>query len=295
MISILIPTYNHNIYPLVTEIHKQCVGSGVEFEILCQDDASVHYLTENQNINNISNCQFFISDKNSGRTSARNKLANKAIFKWLLFLDADVIPVNSDFIAKYISFIDDKYQVVFGGYCYSNDTKPKYECRFRYKYGKAREERTALERNSEPYKYIFSGNLLIEKETFIATNYPLKDAHYGMDIYFIYQLFINKIKIFHIENPIYHLGLETNQTFFEKSLKAVESRKQFLIHCDQIEKISPLIKHYKTIKQYGLLPLAILFFKISEPILKKLILKRNPSLFCFDIYRLGYLCQIKNK
>lgn len=293
MISILIPTYNYNTYPLVLELHKQCLECGIEFEILCQDDASINYLTENQKINNLSNCQFLISNKNSGRTSSRNKLANKAVFKWLLFLDADVIPVNSDFISKYISFLDDKYQVVFGGYCYSNDTKPKYECRFRYKYGKAREERTALERNSEPYKHIFSGNLLIEKETFLVANYPHKDTHYGMDIYFIYQLFINKIKIFHIENPIYHLGLETNQIFFDKSLKAVESRKQFLIDCDQIEKISPLIKNYKKIKQYHLLPIAKLLFKISEPILKKRILNKNPNLFCFDIYRLGYICTLK--
>ena len=293
MISILIPTYNYNVYPLVLELHKQCLACGIKFEILCLDDASVDFTTENQGINVLSNCQYILSLKNSGRTSSRNKLANKAIYKCLLFLDADVIPVNSNFINNYMSFIDKQYQVVFGGYCYDKDIEPKYDCRFRYKYGKLREEKTALERNSVPYKYIFSGNLFIQKETFLATNYPHNDAHYGMDIYFIYQLFINKIQIFHIENPIYHLGLETNQIFFEKSLKAVESRKQFLVECDQIEKINPLIKGYKKIKQYHLLPIAILFFKFSEPFLKKRILNENPSLFCFDIYRLGYICTLK--
>lgn len=294
MLSILIPVYNYNVYPLVSELHKQCLECEIDFEILCQDDFSNFYLIENQKINNLSKCHFFISDKNSGRTSTRNKLANKADFKWLLFLDADVIPVNSDFISTYLSLIDEQYQVVFGGYYYDKDTKPKPECRFRYKYGKEREEKTASERNLEPYKYIFSGNLLILKETFLAANYPHKDAHYGMDIYFSYQLFLNKTKILHIENPIYHLGLETNEIFFKKSILAVESRKKFLIDCEQIEKISPLIKHYKTIKKYGLLPTAILFFKITEPILKKRIFNKNPSLFCFDIYRLGYLCSIRN-
>ena len=294
MLSILIPTYNYDVNPLVSELHKQCLECGIEFQIIVFDDCSKQYLDENQKINNLSKCQFFISDKNSGRTSTRNKLAHKADFKWLLFLDADVIPVNSDFISKYLSFIDEQYQVVFGGYCYDKDTKPKRECRFRYKYGKEREEKTASERNLEPYKYIFSGNLLILKKTFLATNYPHKDAHYGMDIYFAYQLFFNKTKILHIENPIYHLGLETNEIFFKKSILAVESRKKFLIDCEQIEKISPLIKHYKTIKKYGLLPIAILFFKITEPILKKRIFNKNPSLFCFDIYRLGYLCSIRN-
>jgi glycosyltransferase involved in cell wall biosynthesis len=294
MISILIPTYNYNVYPLVTELHKQCLDCGIEFEILCLDDASDCYLTENQKINNLSNCQLFISDKNSGRTTSRNKLANKAFFKWVLFLDADVIPVDSNFIRTYISYINSKYQVVVGGYRYQ-DIQPKSEIKFRHKYGKKREEKTAIERNSDPYKYIFSGNLLIQKEAFLSTNYPHKDAHYGMDIYFSYQLFINKIKTLHIENPIYHLGLETNEIFFKKSLKAVESRKKFLIDCDQIEQTSPLIKHYKTIKKYRLLPIAFLFFEITKPVLKKRILNKNPSLFCFDIYRLGYLCSIESK
>jgi glycosyltransferase involved in cell wall biosynthesis len=292
MLSILIPTYNYKVYPLVAEIHKQCLDCGIEFEILCHDDASTCYLTENQKITNLSNCHFSTDVKNSGRTSSRNKLANKALFKWLLFLDADVIPVNSNFISNYISSVKSKHQAIVGGYRYQ-DIQPKSEIKFRYKYGKEREEKTALERNQDPYKYIFSGNILIQKEAFILTNYAFDDAFYGMDIYFMYQLYFNKIDVLHIENSIYHLGLETNETFFKKSLMAVESRKKFLIDCDCIEQISPLIKHYKVIKQYGLLPIAILFFKIAEPILKKRILNKNPSLFCFDIYRLGYICTLK--
>ena len=40
MLSILIPIYNYNSYPLVQELHKQCLESDIDFEILCQDDAS---------------------------------------------------------------------------------------------------------------------------------------------------------------------------------------------------------------------------------------------------------------
>jgi hypothetical protein len=292
MLSILIPVYNYNVYPLVSELHKQCLESKIDFEILCQDDASNQIESENQKINSLENCRYFSSEHNSGRTATRNKLAEKAFFKWLLFLDADVIPVHSNFINNYISFINNKYPVILGGYNYQ-DIKHKPEVSFRHKYGKEREEKTALERNSNPYNFIFSGNILIQKKVFLAINYASDNSFYGMDVYFAYQLYINKIKVLHIENPIYHLGLETNIIFFEKSLKAVESRKLFLINCDQIEKISPLIKHYKKIKRYRLLPIANLFFKITAPILKKRILNKNPSLFCFDIYRLGYLCSIQ--
>lgn len=292
MLSILIPTYNYNVYPLVLELHKQCSGCGIAFEIIVFDDGSKQFLEENQKINSLENCIFKVLEKNVGRSATRNLLAQKAKFDTLLFLDADTIPVQSNFIHNYITILNSQNLVVFGGYRYEN-TQPKSEKILRYKYGKEREEKSESERNLNPYQFVFSGNILIPKKVFLATNYAGDDSFYGMDVYFAYQLFIKKIEVLHIENPIYHLGMETNLIFFEKSLKAVECRNLFLVNCDQIEKISPLIKHYKKIKRYRLLAIANLFFKITAPVLKKRILNKKPSLFCFDLYRLGYLCSIE--
>lgn len=291
MLSILIPTYNYNVYPLVLELQKQCLECEIEFEIIVFDDSSKQFLEENQVINTLENCVFKVLEKNIGRNAIRNLLAKTAKFENLLFLDADTIPVQSNFISKYIITLDSRNLVILGGYRYKN-IKPN-ERTLRYKYGKEREEKSDSEKNLNPYQFVFSGNILIQKNIFLATNYDGDDSFYGMDVYFAYQLFIKKIDVLHIENPIYHLGLETNLIFFEKSLKAVESRKLFLLNCDQIEKISPLIKYYKIIKRYQLLPIATLCFKITAPILKKRILNKTPSLFCFDIYRLGYLCSIQ--
>lgn len=292
MLSILIPTYNYNVYLLVKELHKQCIAVAIDFEILCMDDASVDFKNENKTINDLPYCRYYLSEKNSGRTSTRNKLADKAIYDWLLFLDADVIPVNPNFISNYISYTNSKFHVVFGGLSYQDITL-QIDSKFRHKYGKKREEKSALERNTNPYQHICSGNFMIQKRTFLDTNFREETNYYGMDVFFSYQLFIKKIKVLHIENPVYHLGLETNEIFFKKSLKAIESRKQFLINCPEIEKISPLIKKYKTIKQFHLLPITILFFKIFESFLKRRILNKKPNLFCFDIYRLGYICTLK--
>ena len=292
MLSLLIPTYNYNVVPLVLEIHKQCLECEINFEILVFDDGSKGFLDENQKINSLDNCRFEVLEKNIGRSAIRNLLAKKAKYDSLLFLDADTIPINSNFIIKYIESINLGHLVIFGGYRYANK-KPKDEWILRYKYGKEREEKTDSERNLNPYQFVFSGNLLIEKNIFLATNYAYDNSFYGMDVYFAYQLFIKKITVIHIENPIHHLGLESNKVFFEKSLKAVESRKQFLIDCDQIEKISPLLKQYNNLKKYRLLPLAVFCFRITQPILKKLILNKNPNLHCFDFYRLGYLCSLK--
>lgn len=292
MLSILIPTYNYNVYPLVSEIHKQCLECRIEFEILVFDDGSKQFLVENEAINSIENCCFKVLEKNIGRSAIRNLLAQKAKFEWLLFLDADVIPINSNFINTYIESINLSHLVVLGGYQYEN-RKPKEDYTLRYKYGKEREEKSSTERNSNPYQFVFSGNLLIQKNIFLATNYANDNSFYGMDVFFAYQLFIKKIAVIHIENPIHHLGLESNIVFFEKSLKAVESRKQFLTNSDQIEKISPLLKLYNKIKKYRLLLIVVFCFRITQPILKKFILSKNPNLYCFDFYRLGYLCSLK--
>ena len=40
MLSILIPTYNYDVFPLVENIHRQCKEATIDFEILINDDAS---------------------------------------------------------------------------------------------------------------------------------------------------------------------------------------------------------------------------------------------------------------
>ena len=52
MLSILIPVYNYNVVPLVLELHKQCLECEIDFEILCQDDASNSELNEENEIIN---------------------------------------------------------------------------------------------------------------------------------------------------------------------------------------------------------------------------------------------------
>lgn len=292
MLSILIPVYNYNVSTLIEALHKQCIESKIEFEIICQDDGSTQLFIENERINNLKNCSYFKNQSNTGRTTSRNILANKAKYSWLLFLDADVIPVNQNFISLYIPFLNNIYQVILGGYKYEN-TKQNHTSIFRYKYGKKCEEKSAIKRNLTPYKYIFSGNILIQKKTFLVNNYNFDGSFYGMDVYFAYQLFINKIQIRHIDNPIYHLGLETNDVFFKKALMAVKSRKKFLLNSKDIEKISPLIRYYKLLKKYHLIGITIFCFKITSPFLKRLILNKNPNLFCFNLYRLGYICYTK--
>jgi len=291
MLSILIPTYNYSVFPLVEKLYKQCVASTIPFEIIVFDDASQHHF-DNQKINDFENARFEVLDKNIGRSAIRNLLAKTAKYDWLLFLDADVLPENDLFIEKYFKAIqENKYQIVIGGYKYE-DKKPDDNQIFRWKYGRNREYALAEIRNTNPYHYVFSGNILIQKPIFLESNYRGQENLYGMDVYFSYKIHESKYIIHHIDNFIYHLGLENSQQFFDKSLKAVESRLHLYKEFPEVLEVSPLLQHYLRLKKLGLTSLCKFGFRIFRPLMKKQILSSNPNLFLFDVYRLGYLCSL---
>ena len=94
MLSILIPAYNYDVLPLVQELHNQASKAGIAFEIIVLDDASPDKKTVegNQKAGLYEFTEFIINQNNSGRTLTRKKLAEKAKYDTLLFLDADVMP-----------------------------------------------------------------------------------------------------------------------------------------------------------------------------------------------------------
>ena len=294
MLSILIPTFNYNTFPLVENLWNKIIVEKIPFEILVLDDGSTSFLIENEQINSLENCNFIKNSNNLGRTQTRNLLAKSAKYDWLLFLDSDVIPVNLNFISEYIHYLKKEYDVILGGIKYEKNHQDNSKI-LRYKYGKSREEIAAKIRNKNPYSAILSGNILIKKNIFLLCNFTNHENLYGMDNYFAYQLFLHKFSVYHIENTVYHIGLEDNEIFLEKSLLSVYNRKQLFEKIEGFETLNPILKKYKIINYWHLNILVSYIFKKSKRFLKKNILGNNPNLLIFDLYRLGYLCSLKKK
>ena len=291
MLSILIPAYNYDVTLLVAVLHSQCLQTGSDFEIIVADDSPGTPLSlVNWEITTLTHCQFIQNETNLGRTVTRKKLAEAAQYDTLLFLDADVLPADDDFIKRYLPFIHKENTVVMGGYAYRPEAGQPV---LRLKYGISREQKSAEERNKNPYASVFSGNFLTPKQTFLQNNYPENRNFYGMDNYFSYSLYKNKVAVVHIDNFIYHLGLEDDAVFFAKCLESVRIRKELLANKEGIENINPLLRYYKKLGNYGLRGIVAFAFRVSEPLLKKRILNKNPNLFCLDLYRLGYLCTLR--
>ena len=293
MLSILIPTYNYNIYPLVSEIQRQCLDCKIIFEIICLDDASPIIFDENQKINQFSNSHFEVLKENIGRSKIRNLLAKKAQYDWLLFLDADVLPENENFISEYIKYMDDEVKAVNGGLIYQK-AKPQKSKLLRWVYGKSREALPMDVRNKNQYLSFLTLNFLIHKSIFdiVFFNETIPNLRHE-DTLFSYNLMQNNIKVVHINNPIVHLGLDDFDVAIRKEKESLFGLK-YLLNNDLISFDYLKISHlYHQLVKFKLRGTITFFFKIIQTSLLKNLSSNSPSLFIFDMYRVGYLCSLK--
>lgn len=295
MLSILIPTYNYNVFPLAENLVNRASNSDIAFELICIDDGSNSEINKlNEKINSLNNCKFIEQKTNSGRTASRHTLAKQAEYDWLLFLDADVMPKNDAFLTQYVSLISESYEAIFGGIAY-NKKSYNPENVLRYTFGSKREVIDAKKRNDNPYRVTCSANFMIKKDVFLNINANLLQNAYGLDYVFGTELQSQQISILHINNEVYHLGVDNNVEFLNKTKRALQTLYT-LNENDQINnsKIS-LLKAYFKLKSLGIASLfGRMLDKINNPIEKHLKTSKSPSLFVFDLYRLGYFCRIKS-
>lgn len=294
MLSILLPVYNYDIHPLVKNLYDQAIEQKIDFEILIADDASTNpdLKVKSQYFDKLKHCSVFTFSKNRGRTYTRNFLAEKASYDYLLFLDADVLPKNSDFLADFLQY-KSQADLIFGGIDYA-EQKPSSDKILRWKYGKNREARALKERQEKPYISIISGAMFIRKELFIAANQELQNA-YGLDSVFVENLKSAQAKILHIDNPVIHLGLETNAEFLNKTKKGLEA----LVELEKAEKVSldyrAVQKAYLKLKRLGMPRTFRSFYKLFQRRIEKNLLSKNPSLLYFDLYKLEYYIRLKKE
>lgn len=296
MISILIPIYNFNAFNLISAVHTQLKLSLQEFEIICICDASTEFIVENLAIEKLSRTRLITLKQNIGRSKIRNLLIEKSNYNWLLFLDADVLPKDDLFIKRYLDCITKNGIKVFCGGIIYKDEKPSKTKMLRWVYGKKREEVSLLKRVENPYQYVSGANFLIHKSVVDAIKFDERIINYGYeDVLFIEDLKNSNFKISHIENPVYHLGIENNLIFLTKTKEAIENL--YFISSNNILKGDnlKLLKTFKGLKKIKLNLVFSQVFLIFQKSIEKNLLGKKPSLFLFDIFKLGYLCSLNIK
>ena len=290
MLSVLIPTYDCDTFSLVKEMQQQLILEAIKFEIICLDDGSNSPLnSKNEKINTLSFSSFKSLENNIGRSAIRNLLAHTAKYKWLLFLDADVIPVRASFVKDYITCFKKEQTVFCGGILYQN--KKENFSLLRYKYGKKHEEISSQRRNENPEKYFFTSNFLIQKSVFDVVKFDENLTQYGKeDFLFSLQLIQKNYQVTHLNNEVYHLGLDENTLFVTKTKKAMEN----LVFLDNQELIDakemPLLSF---VRKISLLKMARTVAKFY-PFFEKLTIKKS-SVFFLNCLKVSYICHLKSE
>lgn len=296
MLSICIPTYNYNVIDLVYDLHKQCILNKIEFEIIVLEDGSEKKNYDNNKVKlfNLTNTSHTLLEKNIGRSATRNMLASQSKYENILFLDCDSKVPNQNFIKKYLENINN--DVVCGGTIYLKTQKEKNKT-LRYKYGITTEMKNSDYRNINPNKSFTTNNFLISRKIFDSIKFREFLKKYGHeDSLFGYELKINSYKIYHINNPVIHEGIEDNELFLKKTQEGIQNLIS-LSKNDNIDKNFALeiklIKTFNIIKKLNLSYSLKLFSKLfNKCIVNHLLKSNNPSIFLFNLYKLGfYSCE----
>ncbi len=299
MLSILIPVYNFNVVNLVGELSKQAVHSGIPFEIIILDDCSSELLRDqNKDVANLPGVRFYELAKNIGRSRIRNRLADMAKYNSLLFLDCDSEVYSADYIRNYIPYMG-KEMVICGGNIYHEEPPEEPEYHLRWMYGLKKEQIPDVVRNAHPYRSFMTNNFMIARSVFQQIQFDESIIKYGHeDTLFGLELKKNNIPIYHINNPLYHIGLEIASEFLRKTSDAIENLLILLhdgkIQPDDIKHIR-LLKAYVKIKKYRLVGIYLFFYEFISNAVMRNLLGENPGIFAFELYKLALVSRLVSK
>lgn len=295
MLSILIPEYNYDCTDLVRDLSALCAVEAIPYEILILDDCSDRFLEVNRELNKIPCVRFIESKEHLHSARIRNRLSALAVFDYLLFLDCDLKVVDKFFIRRYLQSLNEA-EVLIGAVIYQEEIPP-VEFRLRWKYGRKRECKPASVRNKNPWRSFASANFCIKKKVFKQLLFDEQFTDYGHeDTLFGLRLKEMNVTVKHLDNPLFHKGLDENERFLEKSLTAVSK------YCTHPQFQNPersgavlIFRVFNVLKKRRLTWIPECFYFALEPLIRKNLTGANPNLILFDLYRLGYLCKLVRK
>lgn len=291
MLSICIPVYNYDVTPLVDKLVHQSNLNKLDAQILIMDDGSAEvYKNKNRGTQSMPGVNYIELKTNLGSAAIRNKLAREANFEHILFLDSDS-DIADDFITTYIPYLYADLPIVYGGRIHPKHL-PSPDKSLRWKVGKKKEDHSATVRSRVPNKSFMSNNFLVKKKLFDSVTFDETIQRSGHeDTMFGIELEKKGIQIVHIDNPVTHIGLESNEEFIRKTEQRLQTLN-FLVarNTDKelMDKRITLLKYDNLMHKYKLAGLYLRLFKIFGKKLEKCLHAKNPSMIVYDMYKLGY-------
>lgn len=285
-LSILIPTFNDPCSTLVRNLHQQAEALGMTYEILVADDGSTqqNVVEENRSINALPHCQLIERGVNAGRASIRNFLAQQARYTWLLFIDSDMVVCRNDYLRKYASC--EETSIVDGGVvigaCKPGNLRSLYE-------KAAESQHTPEERQLSPYRDFHTANFMIRRTLMLQQPFDERFKSYGYeDVLFGKAMEKASVPILHIDNPMSFEIFEDNEHFVSKTEEGLRTLYEFR---NELQGYSRLLDRIQTLPRTPILWWHQLFGAIE----RKHLTSRHPSLWVFNLYKIGYFLSIASR
>lgn len=287
------------------------------FEIIFADDGSADIAAKQRNaiIAQLPFCQYIERPKNAGRSAIRNFLAHTAHYSHLIFLDGDVAIKRGNFVQTYLTHRNDA-DVIIGTLHFSRmqmncdtteeiigqtkeakeETKVSlepmlYDDNLKYRYEQQFLAKHPIKKRMEqPYASFRTTNFMVSRDLMLA--YPFDETfhEYGYeDTLFGKQLKEHGATLIHLDNAATIADYEDNATFVAKT---EESLRTLAAHAHQLQGYSTLLHTVNRLKGLHLLPLIALAFRLFKGLLHKNLCSNSPSVFLFNIYKLGYFVSL---
>ena len=297
MISFLIPTCNFDCSTLVKTIWRQAdalhkkTNNSFRFEIIVSDDASdnTNILASLENKTaGLSYVSILRQDKRLGRAANRNALISASTMPWKVFMDADAEVYSTNFVERYWE-ARNLADVVCGSLL---PAEPQKGCELRYKYEKNASKNFSVEkRNNHPHTRFTVFNVMMNEKTTEKVRFDENCKDYGHeDTLFGMMLRDSGLTVVHIDNPLIHTGIDSNEEFLSKTEEALKS----LICLPQLTNVVGSSRIYSLFERIYLAGMLRISSRAFCPMLRKNLLGRHPNLFLFDCYKLLFYSYLKN-
>lgn len=281
-LSVLIPAYERTCYKLVEDLHGQLEESGEDYEIIVLEDGGRDQVSHiaNLKINDLSHCRYERRKQNAGRAAIRNRLADEAKGKWLLFIDADAKMVRGDFIRRYLATAAEGHILVCGGITH-RETPPARDCLLRWCYDRTFELQVGP---VSPQLSCF--NFMVERALFMKVRFNENITTYGWeDVLLGVGLKQQGVEITIIDNPLLHDDADKSVRFMEKtweSLRTLRAHEHLLLQHTRLgSTVNKIRRWHMTAVVRGL-------FVAARPLMERQLLGRHPNMNVFAAYKLGY-------
>jgi glycosyltransferase involved in cell wall biosynthesis len=224
-LSILIPVYNYDVRKLLQELHSQAMALQEEYgiEIIVMDDGSSQKYGTAQLVKHLALVSLEEFAVNRGRVAIRNSLIERAKGDFILLLDADMLPDDDSFLKRYITQATSGCDIICGGISYLQNLQDTQEHSFYLYKSQKTEEVSANLRNQAPWRYLFTSNIMLRRQTVESVRFDPRFSGYGYeDIEWAIRL--NKVyTITHIDNTCSHMGLMTKQQAFVRMRESINN------------------------------------------------------------------------